>query len=300
MNAAVNYSNTKLKKIVNVYQEKYKNSHAQGLGDFLNGCFCLFQICIKFNIVFDMDIRNHPISKYFIQTQTTECILEDVNHEDIIFFKLPNDIRSNKLKCYNALTTYLNMVNAETLCLFCNFDPFYQVHEVCRNFIYKKLRPTAEIENSIEKILDSFKLNPLEYEIIHIRTGDKYLLNENVNISNHEITTYKRFILQHTFLTKKYIIISDNTHLKKSLGLNHNFYIHIHDCKIFHTGENAKATDESLKNTVIDFFLMSYSSKITSISLKTRGGTGYSRMCSMLFNKPYESLLIDLGFHDKF
>jgi len=295
---AVNYSNPKLKRIVNVYQEKYKNGAAQGLGDFLNGCFCLFQICIKFNIIFDIDIRNHPISKYFIQT--TECNLEDVKCKDIIFFNVPFVIRIDKLKCYNALITYLNNVNAKTLGLFCNFDPFYQVHEVCRNFIYKKLRPTAEIENSIEKILDSFKLNPLEYEIIHIRTGDKYLLNWNVNMSNQEITTYKRFILQHTFLTKKYIIISDNHHLKKSLGLGNNFYIHIHNCEIRHTGENAKATDESLKNTVIDFFLMSYSSKITSISLKSRGGTGYSRACSMIFNKPYESLLIDLGFHDKF
>ena len=58
-----------------------------------------------------------------------------------------------------------------------------------------------------------------------------------------------------------------------------------------------KGTDESLKNTVIDFFLMSNASKITSISLKSRGGTGFSRLCSIIFNKPYESLLIDLGFH---
>lgn len=291
--SAVNYSNTKLKKIVNVYQEKYKNSAAQGLGDFLNGCFCLLQICIKFNIRFDIDIGNHPISKYFIQT--TECKLEDVKYEYINFLKIPDVIRSDKIKCYNALITYLNNVNAETLHIFCNFDPFYQVHEFGRNFVCQKLRPTAEIENSIEKILDRFKLNALEYEIIHIRTGDKYLLNKNVNIPDQEIKTYKQFILQHTFSTKKYIIISDNHHLKKSLGLGNNFYIH--DCEICHTGENVKATDESLKSIVIDFFLMSYSSKITSISLKSRGGTGYSRMCGMMFNKPYESLLIDLGFH---
>ena len=289
----VNYYNTKLKKIVNVYQEKYKNSAAQGLGDFLNGCFCLLQICIKFNIIFDIDVRNHPISKYFIQN--TEYKLEDINYEDIIFLKIPDVIRSNKINCYNTLITYLNNINTETLYIFCNFDPFFKIHDFGRNFIYQKLKPTIEIENSIKKILDSFNLNTLEYEIIHIRTGDKYLLNGNINISKQEIKTYKQFILQHTFLTKKYIIISDNKHLKRSLGLDNNFYIH--DCEICHTGENVKATDESLKNTVIDFFLMSYSSKITSISLKSRGGTGYSRLCSMIFNKPYESLLIDLGFH---
>jgi hypothetical protein len=41
----VKLKNPILKKIINVYQPRYKNIVAQGLGDFLRGCFCLYQIC---------------------------------------------------------------------------------------------------------------------------------------------------------------------------------------------------------------------------------------------------------------
>ena len=44
---------------------------------------------------------------------------------------------------------------------------------------------------------------------------------------------------------------------------------------------------------------MSKSTKITSIALKSRGGTVFSQVCSKLFNIPYKSLLIDLGDHAK-
>jgi hypothetical protein len=288
----IHFKNIKLKKIINVYQEKYKNGFAQGFGDFLNGCFCLLQICIKFNIIFDIDI-NHPISKYFIKNNETNK--DDINYEDIIFYKIEDNIRSNKFKCYNNLITYLNNINSEVLYIFCNFDPFYPVQTFGRNTIQQKIIPNIEIDEKIREFLKDFNLKYNEYEIIHIRTGDKYLLNKNNCISEKEICNYKNTILSNTFSTKKYIIISDNMYLKKTLNLDNNFYII--DNEISHTGENIEQTDECLKNTIIDFFLMSKSSKIISIALKSRGGTGFSRLCSILFDIPYENVLIDMGFH---
>jgi hypothetical protein len=288
----VHFKNTKLKKIINVYQEKYKNGFAQGLGDFLNGSFCLLQICIKFNMVFDIDISNHPISKFFIKNNEKK---DDVNYNDIIYYQIENNIRINPFKRYNNLITYLNTIDSEVLYIFCNFAPFYHVKDFGRTIIQKKIIPTMEIDENIKEILKKFNLKYNEYDIIHIRTGDKYLLNKNKCISKKEIYNYKQMILSNTFSEKKYIIISDNMYLKKHINLGNNFYI-IHN-EISHTGENVEHKDECLKGTIIDFFLMSKASKIISISLKSRGGTGFSKLCGILFNISYKSLLIDMGYH---
>jgi len=49
------FENTELKKIVNLYQKKYINGKAQGLGDYLRGCYCLFQVSQILGLEFDMD-----------------------------------------------------------------------------------------------------------------------------------------------------------------------------------------------------------------------------------------------------
>lgn len=287
-------NNLKLKKIVNVYQPDYKNSSAQGFGDFLNGCFCLLQICIRLNLTFDINIENHPISKYFIQNEDSLC--NDIDHNNIYFLKVDDNIRSNKYKCYNYLIKYLNSINVETLYIFCNFDPFWSVQEYGRNIIQKKLKPIVDIDNNINEILEKLNIQQFEYDIIHIRSGDKYLLNPNNCICREEINKYEILIHNKIYTpNKKYILISDNIHLKKHIKLPGNIYIL--DTKISHTGENANFSDEALKNTIIDFYLIEKAKKIISISLQSRGGTGFSKLAAIMFNKEYESLLIDLGFH---
>jgi len=50
--------------LVNVYQLHYRNGPAQGFGDYLRGCFCLYQIAKGLGMTFNMDMCNHPMSKY--------------------------------------------------------------------------------------------------------------------------------------------------------------------------------------------------------------------------------------------
>ena len=290
MKNELSFKNKSLKRIVNVYQLNYKNNFATGFGDFLNGCFFLLQICRKFNLIFDIDISNHPISKYFINNKPMQMI----NYNNILFYNLNENIRSNKFLCYNNFINNLNNIKGENYYLFCNFDPIYNVQESGRNIIKNKLIPTLEIDERISNILSIFNLYINQFEIIHIRTGDKYLLNNKVLTEEDEIK-YKEFLLKNTQNSINYIIISDNINLKNTLKKYNNYFIL--DCEIGHCGENIIHSDETLKNTVVDFFLMSKSKKITSISLKSRGGTGFSRLAAELFNIPYNSLLIDLGHH---
>ena len=52
------------KKIVMVYQLKYKNGGIYGFGDFIRGCFALIHICEQIGLNFDIDLSNHPLSTY--------------------------------------------------------------------------------------------------------------------------------------------------------------------------------------------------------------------------------------------
>lgn len=298
MNNLINYNNNNLKKITNIYQLKYKNGVAQGFGDYLNGCFFLFQLCLKNNISFEMNFKNHPISKYFINESNSIDQNETIDYDNILYYNLDENIRKNKYLLYNTFITNINNINTQTYNLFCNLNPIYPIQEIGREIIKSKIIPNKEIENSVQSLLDNFNLKPYSYEIIHIRSGDKYLLS-NQKLDFETFKKYVIFLKNNTNPNSSYILISDNNELKTKIKKSNIFTnIFIDDLmSICHTGENCIKTEESLKNTVVDFFTMSKSKNIISISLQSRGGTGFSRLCATIFNIPYKSLLIDLGHH---
>ena len=50
--------------IENVYQEKYRKKNATGIGDFLRGSYFLMQFCDKYNFSYNINMLNHPVSKF--------------------------------------------------------------------------------------------------------------------------------------------------------------------------------------------------------------------------------------------
>jgi len=294
MSNLVKYTNTKLKKIVNVYQLQYKNGPAQGFGDFLTGSLFLFQLCVKHSLIFDMDFTNHPLSKNFIIEKKDN----NIDYTNVLYYTDLENFRRDKILLYNTFISHLNKINDEVYYLFCNFNPLYHIQNQGPVFIKSKLILNLEIENNIKKILDNFNLMPYNFDIIHIRSGDKYLLSNN-KLNNITVQKYIQLFTNIVDINKKYIILSDNLTLKKAIKKINKFNNFFIDdlSEICHTGENSIKTESQLKNTVTDFFLMSKSQNITSVSLMSRGGTGFSRSCAMIFKIPYRSILINLGSH---
>ena len=72
------YYNTTLTKVVNIYQTQFIDFKASGLGDYLRGCISMLQLLKTLkrhtgsDVAFDMDMRNHPMSKYLICDTTLE------------------------------------------------------------------------------------------------------------------------------------------------------------------------------------------------------------------------------------
>jgi len=278
------FTNTRLKKIVNVYQLQYTNGVAQGFGDYLRGCYCLYQICKYIDIEFDM-IINHPMSKYLIIHQTPP---EDISYENIDWVKGDN-ICEKSTNFFRNFMNYINPINQDTLYIFSNALSIWPVQSESINFIRKSIIPTDDMKNYVTQILNDIGMPFGGYSIVHIRTGDNHLLNGK----RMDYKTFNKIILilkRYTSFEKKYIVLSDNNNLKNFLSQRHNRFVS-YTKEITHLGENTIKTDEGIKNTLLDFFIMSRSSNI--ISMTPYGhGTGFSKWCATTYGIPYICLKI--------
>ena len=51
--------------IENIYQEKYgPDINASGVGDFIRGSYFLMQFCEENQLLFNINMLNHPISRF--------------------------------------------------------------------------------------------------------------------------------------------------------------------------------------------------------------------------------------------
>ena len=294
----VPFTNTKLKKIVNVYQLEFTNGKSPGIGDFLRGSFSFMQVAQLLNLEFDIDISNHPISKYIQNVNSisgvdyknieyyyedNRCHLGKDNYEDT-----PININTDFL---NTTIKWLNSKNCKVFGFFSNAFPSFNIHTPEGiNKIKSKLLPNEFMQTYIDKTLVELNLKKKEYGIIHIRTGDKYIANGekmNKNFINYVKTVINSFIIPE----KKYLIISDSNELKFHLKTYPNFYILIKN--IEHLGGEVMKSHKTdgVMNTMLDYYLMSNSNTI--ISLSTYGHvSGFSKYCSILHNIPFKYIKI--------
>ena len=266
-----------VQKVTHVYQLKYKNGNIYGFGDFIRGCFYLLQICNKIGIQFDVDVSNHPISNYIEGHVRNPCIQYDeiYKHEN-----LPH-----------ILFDALKNTNSKNYCLCTNAFPLFNIKQEEIEFIKHRLQPTPAMKTDIEQEMTTLHLSSKQFSVIHIRSGDEFLLKSGGGGEKSKKWIDIMFSLLTPILqdkTTKYLILSDNNQLKLLFRKYDNCIVQFKP--ITHLGIG-KITDANVKNTMMDFYLMSHSNQIFSIS--TYGhGTGFSKWCSVLNNIPYKIIQI--------
>ena len=265
-----------LQKVTHVYQLKYKNGNIYGFGDFIRGCFYLLQICNKLGIQFDVDVSNHPISNFLEGHVKNPCIQYDeiYKHEN-----LPH-----------MLFDALKNTTSKNYCLCTNSFPLFNINQEEIEFIKQRLQPNPAMKTDIEQEMSTLHLSSKQFSVIHIRSGDEFLLKFGGGEQSKNwidlMFSLLTPILQDN--TTKYLILSDNNQLKLLFRKYVNCVVQIKP--ITHLGIG-KMTDANVKNTMMDFYLMSHSKQIFSIS--TYGhGTGFSKWCSILNNIPYKIIQI--------
>jgi hypothetical protein len=148
--------------------------------------------------------------------------------------------------------------------------------------------PTIQMQNDLEQEIASLGLKKGEFSVIHIRAGDDLLLNR------HEVQPRTKNLFDQLRKTlapllnkdHKYLILSDSTGLKKEFVPYANCVFQ--QKKITHLGQQQRLDEDSVRNTMMDFYLMSQSNHIYSYSVYIHG-SGFSKWCAVLYNIPYET-----------
>ena len=154
------------------------------------------------------------------------------------------------------------------------------------------LEPTEEILDSVHRILEKVDLFNQSFTMIHIRFGDKHLIENEKNFNVKMLETLKREIRKFTRNkdTEKYLLLADNNSIKQYLVETFPF-LKTHFKEITHFGEGISLDREKTKNTMVDFHLMSYAKEIVNYSTYMHG-SGFSKWCARTYNIPYMNKFI--------
>ena len=303
-----------IKIISNVYQETYaKNVKASGLGDFIRGCYFLLQFCEKHKFQTNI-IINHPISmflKKFCNTYNLNTNLFDLvtSYPDnnwtgstmdssnyIVSYNKDNDLIYEFINYLHTINTS-NVRSNENIYIYNRFFPYNTISDNHRIYIREIFEPNQEMTDYINKVLNAIGYNKYGYSVIHIRSGDKYL---NKTTSHFDNAYIKKIINEITGIIKsnmntKFLLITDNNLIKGCI-LKFIPQLIIPQLRtifkdISHLGQGTVLERETVKNTMLDFYLLSYSNSIHSYTCYHHG-SGFSQWCAETYNIPYKCKII--------
>jgi len=288
----------KIRIVNNVYKESYKNKFVTGFGDFLRGCYFLLEFCRKNRLKYNIIIL-HPIQNFFLN-KTSEIPNNNIQKtiEYLDYCNLTSDINctfnTDTSSVFNEFFNYLKRQDVfnRNVFIYNICYPTCEIPQENRNVIRNIIEPIDMIKKNIEHILFKLKLSKKGFNVLQIRSGDKYLKKTSTILEEDYkmklINTVRNIIINSR--NTPFLLISDNQ-LVKNLIIHHFPSVKTFFKEITHLGENSSLNHENIKNTLIDFYLMSYSKNIYSISSYDHG-SGFSRWCSVTYNIPYRCIKI--------
>jgi len=310
------YTKRSLKKIVNIYQHHYKNWIPSGFGDYIRGSFTLIQIIHSINhvcgtnILFEMDLSNHPFSNWLLNITNKNKKLDYVNIEaytDVNMLKVkdnPNEeifTTKNSPDFIKKFIEFLNQLDSSTEILntfFLSYEIYDQFNTFQRDTIKSYLVPTTEMVHYIDDSMDNLSISKKNYNVIHIRCPDtasfpqKEFKPEYLSYIDNQINN----VINIKQINSTFVLLSNNICLKNYLTKTYkNIKTLFND--ICHTGMKETQTNKSVKDTLLDFYLLGYSNKIIAFSSYIHG-TGFSKESAKLFDVPYQA--VQIGYSDDF
>jgi hypothetical protein len=283
----------------NVYQSKYNYGkvNGTGLGDFIRGCYFILDFCEKYNfgvkIVFNnyiakfLNIKTHNLdffenvfkSIYFFEYNNVKNY--NIQH-DIIFE--PNKNTKNIMANFVDFVVKQPQYNGNVFML-CNCYPLNEVTDKAKEYMRKILEPSNEMNIIIQQTLNQLDIYSKQYNVIHIRCGDSYLKNEKKTFNNNYINKLLKNISNIINNDTNYLLMSDCNHVKDIIKQYFPKFKTLNN-QITHFGEGVVLEEEKVKNTLIDFYLLSLSNNIFSYSCY-KHGSGFSYWCAKTYNIPY-------------
>jgi hypothetical protein len=236
-----------------------------GLGDLIRGTIGTLQLCKKHGYKLIVDTHSHPISVFFKYSRTEYSDLIDELGENIPF------------KCQGELEKFiLNSSNENPIVFMTNEQCIEPIEEDVKHFIRELISPSNEIVNDIDQIIQSL---PSDYIVKHVRLGDGEM------VRNEQNTNKYMYLLNRlrSIRTNKDVLFSDSYNFKNFA--NSQSGIMTLNTETSHLGYHTDLT--KLKNTMIDFYLISKSKMIHSYS-EYSWNSGFVYWSSIIYNIPFQ------------
>jgi hypothetical protein len=169
--------------------------------------------------------------------------------------------------------------------IFLNMNIPSDIDDNMRQYIIENaLSPRLHFQEDIKSLKIKLNVEDKKYNIVHIRTGDKYLL---LNIEdNYEIeciiTIILRKLISININIHNTIFISDNNKLSELFSI---LKLKSTTFKKVHTGKSTSS--EGIHDTMLDFFLMSTAKEIIQFSFYN-WGSNFSNIISNLYKVPIQ------------
>jgi hypothetical protein len=221
-----------------------RNSNFWGIGDVLRGTIQLFLLSKKLGFKLYVDTSLHPISKYLQATETPFSDLIQLNKDKI-----------RMVPAHENLESYIYSLPDGISFLFTNSHITEEIDDDSKSFIREILRPNYILQEEIKKVSKS---EP--YNVMHFRLGDDELVRSMNNMSTYTIDQVLNIIRRNKETND--ILISDSMNLKMNRDVLNQ--VRVIQTKPVHLGYCADY--ENIKDTLIDFFLLTDALKIKTYS----------------------------------
>jgi hypothetical protein len=285
--------------LINIYQPIYKNNErSTGFGDFIRGSYFLLLFCEKYNLHCKISFHNgiENLLQNHYESTLPPRILSDIpvfQNNNIINLPIsPNNIilspitNPNILNLFSEYLLSIPIIENNGL-LYCTCSPFTAVEQRHKLEMQRILEPNIEMQNTIQNTLKLLGLIKKKYTCIHIRCGDDYLNNsENTEFNKLFIRRVLGYIKMMYTTNENYLLISDNLFIKKIIIQEFPFMKTIFKDIIHLSTIQSEKETEKIKNTMIEFYLLSFSKSIVSYSCYQHG-SGFSYWCATTYNIPY-------------
>jgi len=245
------------------------------------------------NVVFDMDIRNHPMAQY-IQCDPPDTTIPYSTignfHIDSLTIKKDEDSISFQ-HILREIVRYMGALDMEIFYTFCcKFEIYDEIKDEHKEFMRSKLKPTEAMQAYINESLNKLNIQPKGYSVLHIRCTDEDAfppteLNEDL------IDLIESNVAESIDPEKKYLIITNHKQVKEHfMKINPNIF-GLLETEICHVGQDPNQTTTQLRDTLLDFFLFANANDVVALSAYAHGA-GFSMECCKLYNVPYKSVYI--------
>lgn len=235
-----------------------------GLGDYIRGIIHMLQ--------------NENSNNVFINYQTN-----DIN--EFVYNNYGNNAPYNNESCiYTDEKTYYNFIykNSETVYLYHNAAIKYPIDKSILEKVKRMFTVKPEFQKVINDTLNKIVSNK-PFHVLHIR------LNDDVFVKDRELTdpildTYIRNI---KLLGIEIIVMSNSNNTKNKLCVKHD--LKCINVQPAHTG--AIGVKGDIKDTMLEFFIMSKSLKIHQYCEIVTQKSGFSQRISEIYDIPIERII---------